>query len=200
MSRERRGKKLKPRIFFLVEGKTEKIFFDMLAQKYRLTGARTVRVLDCQGNDFVDKAKNKLKNSRLKPDKKTKVFIVFDNDGKLSDTDSEGKNNIHNLFKKAQQIEGIESCSLVISNYCFEVWLLAHFKTMTAGFKNLTSLKKELSQFLGETYVKGNSSQIEKILNDDRVLKAIKNTNTISSIKCEEQSTNIGVIVQDIIK
>ena len=94
----------------------------------------------------------------------------------------------------------VESCDLVVSNVCFEVWLLAHFQKMTPGLKEKRWLNQKLGQYLGEEYIKGDSAQIEKILDDDKVFTAIKNTEEISSINCASQSTNIGVIVKRVIE
>lgn len=190
MSRMRNKRKLKPKIIFLVEGKSEKVFFEMLAQKYKLTASKVVKILDGTGHDFVDKAKSKLTDPQLKAD----------NDSNLSDVYSREKSNINELFSKAQKVTKVESCDLVISNICFEVWLLAHFQKMTPGLKNTKWLNQKLGQYLGEEYIKGDSSQIEKILDDDKVFTAIKNTEKISSINCTCQSTNIGVVVSSVIK
>ncbi|WGS68714.1 RloB family protein [Lactiplantibacillus plantarum] len=200
MSRTRNKRKLKPKIIFLVEGKSEKVFFEMLAQKYKLTASKVVKILDGTGHDFVDKAKSKLTDPQLKADNKTKVFVIFDNDSNLSDVYSREKSNINELFSKAQKVTKVESCDLVISNICFEVWLLAHFQKMTPGLKSTKWLNQKLGQYLGEEYIKGDSSQIEKILDDDKVFTAIKNTEKISSINCTCQSTNIGVVVSSVIK
>ncbi|ANN49199.1 hypothetical protein A6F53_08045 [Levilactobacillus brevis] len=200
MSRARKERKLKPKIIFLVEGKSEKVFFEMLAQKYKLTASKVIKILDGTGHDFVDKAKSKLNDPKLKTDNKTKVFVIFDNDSNLSDIDSEGKNNINELFSKAQKVKKVESCDLVVSNICFEVWLLAHYQKMTPGIKSTKWLNQKLGYYLEDEYIKGNSSQIEKILDDDKVFEAIKNTEEISSINCACQSTNIGVIVSNVIK
>lgn len=40
---------------------------------------------------------------------------------------------------------------------------------------------------------------MEKILSDNKVFEAIKNTEKISQISLEKQSTNIGQIVSDIL-
>ena len=102
MSRERKKKKLKPKIIFLVEGKSEKVFFEMLAQRYKLTASKVVKILDGTGHDFMDKAKSKLNDPKLKADNKTQVFVIFDNDNQLSDVEAKGKINVNDLHRKAQ--------------------------------------------------------------------------------------------------
>ena len=95
MSRKRQNRKLKPKLLFLVEGETEKAYFEALAQHYRLTAAKTVKILDNNGNDWLDKAKNMLKNnSKLTPDEQTRVFIIFD-------SNNENEHQLIKIIKKA---------------------------------------------------------------------------------------------------
>ncbi|ETY75075.1 hypothetical protein LFAB_04035 [Lactiplantibacillus fabifermentans T30PCM01] len=43
--------------------------------------AKTIKIMDNSGQDWVDKAANMMKNNpNLKPDDNTKVFIIFDKD------------------------------------------------------------------------------------------------------------------------
>ncbi|BDZ30540.1 RloB family protein [Lactiplantibacillus sp. WILCCON 0030] len=194
MSREKRSRKLKPRIFFFVEGKTEKVFFDALSQHYRLIAAKTVKIIDASGSDWVDKVANMMKNNpKLRPDEKTQVYIIFDRDDLSVEI-------VSKMQRKAKKMAiRIADCQLGFSNRSFEVWLLAHYRKMTVRVEDTRHLCAELSQFWGYVYVKGDSQQMESILKDDKVFQAIDNTQTLTSLSIDKQSTNIGTIVSTVI-
>lgn len=194
MSRSRRGRKLKPRILFFVEGETEKAYFDSLAQKYRMTATRTIKILNNSGCDWIDKTKNMISNnSKLKPDSKTKVFIIFD---KNDNTPKE----ISKMIEKAKNLNlNNAMCKVGMSNSSFEVWLLAHYQKINSTVKNQNELYQDLTKHLKKKYIKANRRQIENILKDDKVLDAIRNTEYVANISASKQSTNVGNIINDII-
>jgi len=194
MSREKRNRKLKPRIFFFVEGKTEKVFFEGLSQHYRLNAAKTIKIIDGSGLDWVDKVSNMMKNNpKLRPDERTLVFIIFDRDQLSVEA-------INKMRRKASKIGlKVADCQLGYSNLAFEVWLLAHYRKMTARIEDIRHLCSELSQCLGHEYIKGNSQQMERILNNDKVFRAIDNTSTLTAISVEQQSTNVGLTISTVI-
>lgn len=194
MSRERKKRKLKPRIFFFVEGKTEKVFFDALSQEYRLLAARTIKIMDNSGKDWVDKAANMMRNNpSLQPDRNTKIFIIFDKDDLTEAAIAKMKKKSEKLGKQCLD------CKLGISNLSFEVWLLAHFQSITNRIENQMHLNAQLSGYLNADYVKGNSRQMETIVKDDKVYVAIENASNVSMFSVNRQSTNIGDIVAEVI-
>lgn len=194
MSRDRKKRQLKPRIFFFVEGKTEKVFFEALSQHYRLAAAKTIKIMDASGLDWVDKASSMMKNDpRLRPDDHTQVFIIFDKDDFT-------KQKINQMMKKADRLsQKMMTCQLGFSNRSFEVWLLAHYQVMTSRIESQVVLNQKLSKVLGTTYIKGNSRQMEHILADDKVYQAIDHTKKIVTITTEQQAKNIGRIVDTVI-
>jgi len=194
MSRERKSRKLKPKILFFVEGKTEKVFFDALAQHYRLNAAKTVKIIEGSGLDWVDKVKNMLKNNpSLKTDERTQIYIVFDRDRLSVDAISRMQHKVEKMRKH------ISICELGFSNRSFEVWLLAHYRKITARIEDQRHLCTELSKYLGYEYIKGSSQQMESILKGDKVYQAIANTKAVADIAVDQQSTNIGMIVNAVI-
>lgn len=194
MSRSKQKRKLKPRILFFVEGETEEAFFDSLSQNYGMSAAKTIKILNNSGGDWIDKAKNMMaNNTKLKPDSKTKVFIIFD---KNNNTEKE----INEMFKKAKKLKlNNATCKIGFSNSSFEVWLLAHYQKITSTIISQKDLYVALTKYLNQKYVKANRRQIENILKDDKVCTAIENTKNVSTVSVSKQSTNIGNIVTEVI-
>lgn len=194
MSRSKQKRKLKPRILFFVEGETEEAFFDSLSQNYGMSAAKTIKILNNSGGDWIDKAKNMMaNNTKLKPDSKTKIFIIFD---KNNNTEKE----INEMFKKAKKLKlNNATCKIGFSNSSFEVWLLAHYQKITSTIISQKDLYVALTKYLNQKYVKANRRQIENILKDDKVCTAIENTKNVSTVSVSKQSTNIGNIVTEVI-
>lgn len=198
-SRKSRKRKIKRTIIFLVEGETEKKYFNLVSQAYRLTGAHTVKILSNSGNDWVDKAKNEITNDpNIKKiiNESTDIFIIFDKDDYT-------KKDIDKMVEKAADIERTEKCSvcsLGMSNYAFEVWLLAHFEKINGGILSKASLNKKIGKYLGEKYIKGNVGQLRKIIKENRIFIAIENVRDVSIFDANTQSTDIGRILEKILK
>lgn len=194
MVRERRNLKVKPRLLFLVEGETEKVFFDTLAQEYRLTAARSIKVLGSSGKDWIEKAQNiLLKNKDFKPDNQSRVFIIFDHDD-LKETDIEHMINFNGTSIGGAKVE------IGFSNKSFEVWILAHYEKMSDTIVSNKTILKKLEEYLGTPYIKADSKQMKLIVSDNKVLNAIENVSSISGFSYENQATNIGIIVDSVLK
>lgn len=194
MSREKRNRKLKPRIIFFVEGKSEKVFFESLSQHYRLNAAKTVKIIDGSGADWVDKVHNMMKNNpRLRPDERTLVYIIFDRDRLSIEV-------INKMRQKARKLaRRLSDCQIGFSNLSFELWLLAHYRKVTVRVEDERHLCAALSEFLGAEYIKGNGQQMESIIKDDKVFQAVANTKNLTAISVDQASTNIGTIVSAVI-
>ena len=187
MARSRKGKKGKRRVFLLVEGKTEQKYFESLCQKLRLSNVRIrAVVLKNSGENWIDKAKNLLKNDhKLGYDKKAEVFIIFDKDEYESE-------KLNKMFKDAQK----ENFQIGFSNVAFEVWLLAHFEQLTPRLLTTSKLKEKLGKHLSHNYKKTDSSQLEKIVENYET--AITNADRVSMIDFKYQCTNIGSVIRKI--
>lgn len=184
MARNRKGKKEKRKIFILVEGETEQMYFDFLRQKLRLSNVKIKTVvLENSGQTWIEKAKCLIQNDpNLKRDSTTEVFVVFDKDEFTNE-------ELNWMFKKADD----EAFEIGFSNATFEVWLLAHFEEVTPRLLSKVALKNKLGNHLQTEYVKADSDQLEKIVKNYEV--AIKNTDGISEVDFSHQSTNIGALI-----
>ena len=187
MARNKKGRKEKRKVYILVEGETEQKYFDFLRQKLRLANVKIrTLILNNSGRTWIDKAKRLLQNDpKLSRDKQTDVFVVFDKDEITVE-------ELKAMFSKAIK----EKFTIGFSNITFEVWLVAHFEHMTSHLISKQSLKDKLSRYLQAKYIKANSDQLEKIIENLDV--ALKNSALISKVDLCGQSTNIGEMIMKI--
>ena len=187
MARNKKGRKEKRKVYILVEGETEQKYFDFLRQKLRLSNVKIrTLILNNSGRTWIDKAKRLLQNDpKLSRDKQTDVFVVFDKD---EITVEELKAMLSKAIK--------ENFTIGFSNITFEVWLVAHFEPMTSHLISKQGLKDKLSRYLQAKYIKANSDQLEKIIENLDV--ALKNSALISKVDLCGQSTNIGEMIMKI--
>lgn len=184
MARAKKGKAQKRKTFIFVEGPTEKIYFEWLRQKIRSGNIKIVTtVLGCSGNNWIEKAQNKMqKDSNFKRDKDTDVFVIFDKD-----------NHTEEEYEKMKRIAQKDNIKIGFSNSMFEVWLLSHYEIVSSGVFSKAILTNKLSKHLDDEYKKAHSSQIEKIV--ELYEDAIKNSQNIVKPDFHKQSTNIGKII-----
>ncbi len=158
-----------------------------LRQKLRLSNVKIrTLILNNSGRTWIDKAKRLLQNDpKLSRDKQTDVFVVFDKDEITVE-------ELKAMFSKAIK----EKFTIGFSNITFEVWLVAHFEPMTSHLISKQSLKDKLSRYLQAKYIKANSDQLEKIIENLDV--ALKNSALISKVDLCGQSTNIGEMIMKI--
>lgn len=188
MARKKKGKVGKRKIFIFVEGETERLYFEFLRQKLRLSNIKTQTIiLNNSGNNWIEKANNIMKNNKkFRRDNNTDVYIIFDNDNLTSTTLDAIKNRADR-----------ENITIGFSNRMFEVWLLAHFEIVTNGFLTNKVLTGKLSNYMKQNYIKANSNQLEKIV--DLYSKAIENSESISAFDVNSQCTTVGTIVNKIV-
>ncbi len=187
MARNKKGRKEKRKVYILVESETEQKYFDFLRQKLRLSNVKIrTLILNNSGRTWIDKAKRLLQNDpKLSRDKQTDVFVVFDK-GEIT------VEELKAMFSKAVK----ENFTIGFSNITFEVWLVAHFEPMTSHLISKQGLKDKLSRYLQAKYIKANSDQLEKIIENLDV--ALKNSALISKVDLCGQSTNIGGMIMKI--
>lgn len=193
MSRQRQKNKafLRPKIYFFVEGQTEREYLTLLKQSYKLSAATIVNMMDNAGADWIDKTNSKLKKEKMDP-AKTSVYVVFDlNDSSPTDIKQM-------VVKATRKQDTYADYGIGFSNHSFEVWLLAHYEQLTRGLQTQENLTKKLTKYLGNPYKKGDTSQLRKILADDKVYQAIANAKRIEALDAERQSTTMGPIITSI--
>lgn len=191
MSRKPKNIKLKKEIRIYCEGETEKIYFDLLKQRYRLPNVK-VKTKGSVGQSLVlvNYTIDSL-NKLSKKDRSTveKVLVVFDKDDDSWD-----------VIDQAMVLAKDNNIQVCFSNECFEVWLLAHFEEISKTKKwSREALYDKLSRELEiDSYddVKANKTMIQRIfINSD---KAQENSFNLSENYKEKNYCDMVKIINDI--
>lgn len=131
MGRKRNKVKSNPIIGILCEGESEKQYFTMLKQKYRLANIKIkVVAADLSSRSLVEKAIKFSKYNHL-----DKTYVAFDRD-------EHSKAELIECDKLAQK-NGI---TIMFSSIDFEIWILMHFESVTRSYT-----RDELVQKLSKT-------------------------------------------------
>ncbi|WP_297949975.1 RloB family protein [uncultured Lactobacillus sp.] len=131
MGRKRNKVKSNPIIGILCEGESEKQYFTMLKQKYRLANIKIkVVAADLSGRSLVEKAIKFSKYNHL-----DKTYVAFDRD-------EHSKAELRECDTLAQK-NGI---AIMFSSIDFEIWILMHFEPVTRSYT-----RDELVQKLSKT-------------------------------------------------
>lgn len=184
MSRAPKGKRAKKSFYIITEGETEARYFSEFKQKYRCSAVNIKKIKPCSGQ-ILNAAKRVWKNERVASSRYNKQAIIIDKDA-LSE-------NEFNHILRAAKDENIE---VIFSNSTFEVWLLAHFESITSGLLSVNDLKKRLSSYLRGEYKKGDKGQLSTIVSYYE--QAIVNARNVSNISYHTQCTNVGNLCQSL--
>lgn len=179
----------------IVDGHTEEAYFKTIFQRFKVaaktikrvapSGARAVSFGLSEAYAFEEANHRSYEN----------YYIIIDRD-----------NLTNSEYQQIQRdINQNEKTRLVFSNVAIEVWLLAYYQKMTS--KSVYSSAdndiniRALSRYLGEKYEKGNSIQIDKIINSAThpIDTANNNTNSIRELCFDKQCTNVGILLQELI-
>ena len=188
MARQTEGIPKKFKNLFIVDGITEEKYFNAIFQRYKLSATEVKRISN-SGNMAVIQG---LSEAHGKEEAEGKTYdyyyIVIDRDD-LTESDYD------------------KICRDLASqpNVAFEVWLLAHYDTMTARpvdlLKDREDLKRVLGNKLGVKYKKGDTKQLYKIMSNSNhsIELPLNNTRNISKINMAYQCTNVGVVLSHVI-
>ncbi|WP_416183544.1 MAG: RloB domain-containing protein [Pseudolactococcus raffinolactis] len=183
--RNKKRKKGKPAILIFVEGQTEQAYFNSLRQNLELKSATVVHLLKGTG-DWIDKVARSIQsNPKFKGYDAKNVFVIFD---KNSDDESQ----ILTMFQKATQ----RKYKVGFSNNSFELWLLAHFETISRSLITQDKLEENLTTHLGNEYQKGNSKQIDSFIGN--LDTAILNSSGVKEFDLNFNSTSLPDIIKEI--
>lgn len=173
-------------VFLMVEGESEKVYFDRLA---RMTDdlsiiAKVSREKDCIG---IVKRCSKL----------AEIHGVNDDDLKVAvfDLDVVDEKDLAEAAELAEK----EGVTIMASNLSFEVWLLMHL-TEISHLGTQSDYEDRLSKELGRTYKKSNG--IGDRLNDESIKVAVKRGKKIlkdaDPLKCKRiiNSTTLWVLAE----
>ncbi len=154
-------KQFKKAYCFLVEGKTEEHYINLLKKIYE----KVVRVECCNGGGA---------NGVLKYSKK----YVADNKGLFSDfiilyDEDTRARNIKIVEKREKELDSLKYSEVkrIVFNPCFEQWILWHFKKKKENTcEKVTSV---LKKYIPD-YQKNDFEQIEKYIDKEKIQEVLK--------------------------
>lgn len=174
-------RKERPTILIGLEGKgeSEKKYFQALNQKYR----NHYNIRFATGNEtdpigIVKNVEDSIRNMGLDTKNGDLFFCVID-----ADYDS-SKESVINKAKHRAKDKGIK---VIISNPCFELWLLLHF-TKTTKLMNSIEVERELKTYLSR-YKKG---QLDFSKFESKIDEAVKRAKEIKEY-CEQYRDGDGI-------
>ena len=179
----------------IVDGQTEEAYFKTIFQRFKIS-AKTIKRVPPSGGSAVSFGLSEAHTFEATNHRSYEsYYIIIDRDNLTSSE-----------YQQIQrEINQNDDTRLVFSNVAIEVWLLAYYQQMTSGpvhssadnDKNI----RELSRHLGEEYQKGNSIQIDKIINsaEHPIDTANNNTSSIRELCFDRQCTNVGIFLQELI-
>lgn len=126
--------------------------------------------------NIVHDALNSADKRDIEPRNGDSIYAVFDTDFKKESQISEAR--------KLAERNGVE---IILSNPCFEVWLLLHFRYSTRGYQSNNEVIKELNDVWPE--YRKNIASFKQLR--DRCEDAIENTGKLKKFHNETKGTDI---------
>lgn len=153
---EKRGarkRQVKPIILIVTEGsRTEPKYFEHFKTRQTNIDIRVVGSRSSSGEtDYVSlirKAQEYQKKNQMSSDNGDSAWVVADGDVNLNNPDPVASKN--QQLKKARKLAERSEIQMAISNPCFELWYLLHFRYTTKHLKDYNAVKNELIPFLPE--------------------------------------------------
>lgn len=195
---EKRGarkRQVKPIILIVTEGsRTEPKYFEHF--KTRQTNI-DIRVVGSRSNsgetDYVSlirKAQEYQKKNQMSLDNGDSVWVVADGDVNFNNPDPVTSKN--QQLMQARKMAERSEIQMAISNPCFELWYLLHFRYTTKYLKDYIAVKNELLPFLPE-YEKTNDVYDQLLPMLENAVKNAKNLEKYHLDDGEELPFEIGV-------
>ena len=159
------------RIIIFCEGKTEKRYFDYFASiinKNKYTDVEVVlETADGNAQTVLNFA-----NAYLKREENNKAFSNY---GKYLVFDCDDPPDIQAVIVKAKGYE------LLISNFLFETWLLMYYEEVKTKLSKRQTCER-LSEYLRDSYKKGDKGQIREIMHKGDFEKAVNNARKLEEL------------------
>ncbi|MBG9368113.1 RloB family protein [Streptococcus sp. NLN64] len=173
-----------PQIHVYTEGETEIIYWNCLKSLVGTVDGKklVVKSLRKQGLDLFYHVRNRYQNHDFK-NSPVEICILVDKD----DTPNADLLKLENLCKQ-------EGYDFYCSNECFELWLLSHYRSITASMSR-RQLYGALEKEIGRGYCKTDKRYIEKIVTSFR--KAIENSGHYTTKTfIQNPYTNMGQLLR----
>lgn len=199
---KRRGvarRKRKPVMFISLEGnnKTEKQYFKSLnddhGQKYSLK--------------FTPGRETDLQNMwHTLHDLMSEVFSARDGDKAFCICDRDHEAYKLDRIRELKQEANRDDAKIIVSNPCFEIWFLNHFRYSTRRYHSVHELMEDMCRYIPyyekkvdyyQKHLKSNTS--DAITNSIRQIEQVNGSNSSTEYVIENPGTEIAKIVQMII-
>ena len=180
------------KVIIFCEGKTEKYYFEYLAESIKKNKYNEITIILQQANgnartvlNYANKfLLNEENTSRFRTYKK---YLVFDCDDPT---------DIQDVIQNANDNYTTEDFyELLISNYSFETWLLMHFENIKSILSKRDILI-HLETHINKSYKKANKGTIREIIKEGNIQKAIENAKVLEKFFIENDK-NILSDIQD---
>ncbi|HOY62439.1 MAG TPA: RloB family protein [bacterium] len=186
-------KELKPVLLIVCEGKkTEPYYFEDIKSKWKITSMQIEikgsNVCGTAPKDIVDYAKKEWKKKTRDgmPIEKGDVWCVFDRDA-------------HESFDAAIKMAKDNGFGIAVSNPCFELWYLLHFRNQTAHIER-DDVKRSLRE-----HIIGYESNMKEVFSEinDKMEKAEKHAHGLrlkhegdGSPETQNPSTGVDALIK----
>ncbi|RTN95697.1 RloB family protein [Enterobacter sp. WCHEn090032] len=134
-----KSRKLERRLHIICEGaKTEPMYLQGYIDEFASEKARLISIPDVKYNTPIAlvRAAIRLKESDATTDE-DEIWVVYDREAVSKYP--------HTLHREAWELAHSQSINVVLSNICFELWLLQHFSFNSAPYSCFDDLKKNSS-------------------------------------------------------
>lgn len=121
MARKKRAREVKKETYIFCEGETEQKYFNLLKRKYR-SSLVNVNVKVPGATNPIGIVDSVRKYFRVNDNNAERVYVVFDYDGHTREE-----------LEKAIALAKKNNITILYSNHCFEVFLLAHFQNINTN-------------------------------------------------------------------
>ena len=141
-----KGRKINPTFYVFCEGESEKEYVNLLKRKYRIPIEIKSKV---EGSGITERSINNFKKqSPTHP--KDKTFLIYDMD----------------VASIVLRLRSIKNVNLILSNPCFELWLLLHYKDQKGEY-NCSQTENQLNRISGGYHKGGISPEMKVHLNEN---------------------------------
>ncbi|MCL1603921.1 RloB family protein [Succinatimonas hippei] len=173
-TRVSKGKTMRPNFFVFCEGETEISYVKFLRSHYRVPIQIIAKKSDSNISvKFVENSKREYEKTD-----NDKTFLMFDLD-------------VPDILQRLQKIP---KAILLVSNPCFELWILLHLTDIHGPLNTEECLNRLLAKL--PDYLKGKFTEEHKKILADNVIAAVSRAKNLR--KCENPSSSIYLLIESL--
>lgn len=172
---------IKPYVTIYVEGETEDIYFTAIRQLFRFSGPKIIQYKGSK-RDLVALI-NRKRKARDENHSNNNIFILLD-------LDAYSQEDYNYICDEARR----SNMRVFSSMQCFEIWLLAHYESISKGKLKKKEIERRIGKYWNHTYDKTHYL-IGKIAEDYKI--AIQNVQHIKELNYDSEYnfTNIDEMI-----